>query len=902
MKIRKKIGDLGKDQVRQIVQDFLDELDQGAAALLEYFAEDTNGEFEAIELDSTGKILSFTAKDGSHYIYNVKSESIDALVARVSALEESQGVDNFENIEDPEGRLQLGKDAEEKLFNYRKKDGTLVENVGIETNHLELTEQGMNDFQKALKDAGFNPGSGGDYSDKEVIELPDPTHYALLNLIVDELPTNDGVTKEGYAVYYDGLGNYFKKSCSLEIQGQSGRYFARTGGKGNYTIDFPVDIKFGSWVPQDSFHLKGCGKDVTRCMLPTAYKLAYPIMQFLKANPNRAIIDESGITTTAATGTRINDWPTDARCLPDGFPVEVYVNGEYWGLYSWQLKKHRKNYSMDKKDYTSFFLDADGGMSGSNGIWENDVPWTKIDIKGPKDLVCMDGSDFDGDHPKELMGSESVYQESFTLNEIPQGFAGGNVVVSIGANTYTILVTVSMSISDIIDAIVAENYTSSNYACYKSGNSAIFKDLSGSLNPADVTVVCTGTKPLVFNNKIISIKYNSSDKKHKGSNTTKGIIKNFSPKYLEVKALIEAGTQESIAQAKEKFNEYFDYNACMLVYIYNCTMYNIDSTDKNTLWAVYKNGKIAPMLWDLDYMYGEIWTGHKAEKPNSSMFDGQYATSLWPLKLFWQLYEAEIKETYGILREKGLIAMDIWKSVVYGWNERVGVEAYERDIDKWPDTPSYRENYTDTAHWKEIGNIFYAPNATYPLWDENTQYAIGDRCCLRLFEGVSVFMGYEAVVANSGNCPVTQFYDSFPAVGGYYNSPKRMEKWMEEQLILCDAKNEYDLENILADFTAYNSTNPQYEISCIDMSITNPNNIKPSEHIFIEGYITKHGDTISGYTYSITEGEETNRKVDKTYINAMEAIEDMASSLVDVPSADKYYLQVRAKDVIFKRK
>lgn len=146
MKVRRKIGDLGKAQIQQLVQDFLDELDEGTVALLDHFEETDNPEFLEIELDEENKILSFTEKDGSHYVYNLKSETIDALAERISTLEQAPGNENFDNIEDPEERLQIGKDSEDKIYNYRKKDGTLVENVGIETNHLELTKQGMSDF------------------------------------------------------------------------------------------------------------------------------------------------------------------------------------------------------------------------------------------------------------------------------------------------------------------------------------------------------------------------------------------------------------------------------------------------------------------------------------------------------------------------------------------------------------------------------------------------------------------------------------------------------------------------------------------------------------------------------------------------------------------------------------
>lgn len=87
-------------------------------------------------------------------------------------------------ISDPECRHEITLDMEDKIVSYRKEDGTKVENVGIESpkiatdslstkkaiiesgeatlekatlNSLELTNDGMTEFQQALKDSGFTP-------------------------------------------------------------------------------------------------------------------------------------------------------------------------------------------------------------------------------------------------------------------------------------------------------------------------------------------------------------------------------------------------------------------------------------------------------------------------------------------------------------------------------------------------------------------------------------------------------------------------------------------------------------------------------------------------------------------------------------------------------------------------
>lgn len=619
----------------------------------------------------------------------------------------------FKFQEDPEGRSEATTDKDGRIISYRKPDGTRVENVGLETpkaniGNLTLSSEGMNEFQQALKDSGFTP-SGGDFSDKKIVEIPTPQRYAMLNLIINGMPTQNNVVKSGYAVYYDGLGNYFKKAIKIETQGQSSKSFAITGSRGNYTLDIDdgSEIKFGSWVPQDSFHLKGTPKDVTHGILATSYKWAYMFMEYLDAKPNRVLKkDDSKITITNASGDRFTDWIDDARCLPDGFPVEIYVDGEYWGLYAWQLKKHRKNYSMKKSDYTSLFIDADNLLDSDwqHGFWLDGVDstpagttgktwWNYFDIKGPKDLVCMDGSAFNGDNPKELIDSTSEY-------------------------------------------------------------------------------------------------YDDSNKKHKGSAQAKAIIRGFSTKYLEVKTLID---NNDIEGAKAKFNENFDYNACMLVYIFNCLMGNGDSVKKNTLWGTYKNGKIAPMLWDIDGVYGTDWWGGTCYAPSASMWKGTYASAAWPLSFMWTLYKDEIKATYAELRNHGIIDMNTWKSIVFGWANQIGTEAFERDIERWSEMPSYRENYTNTEYWQEYGSS--PAYSTYPTWDENTSYSVDDKVAIKIHPQVGWYLRYKAVKASDAQNPqppVTKLYNDCPQVGGYYDSPKRMEKWMTEQIRLCDTALNYN--------------------------------------------------------------------------------------------------------------
>lgn len=143
MKVRRKIGDLGKDAIMQMFQDFLDELDEGVIAVLANFETAENPEYMEVEIDSDNKILSFTDKNGGHYFRNISSETLDALADRITVLEEEVGDRIIEPIEDPEGRVEFTKDFDNKIVSERKEDGTLVENVGIETPVINLSEEGL---------------------------------------------------------------------------------------------------------------------------------------------------------------------------------------------------------------------------------------------------------------------------------------------------------------------------------------------------------------------------------------------------------------------------------------------------------------------------------------------------------------------------------------------------------------------------------------------------------------------------------------------------------------------------------------------------------------------------------------------------------------------------------------
>lgn len=89
-----------------------------------------NDEYLSVETDANGKVIGYTAPDGSHYLYKVKSETIPT---------------EFEHIEDPEGRTEITTDAEGKLLGYRDSEGTRHEQkMNIDNLKVENLNLGKN--------------------------------------------------------------------------------------------------------------------------------------------------------------------------------------------------------------------------------------------------------------------------------------------------------------------------------------------------------------------------------------------------------------------------------------------------------------------------------------------------------------------------------------------------------------------------------------------------------------------------------------------------------------------------------------------------------------------------------------------------------------------------------------
>ena len=406
------------------LQEKVGTIDNNLKELLDVFSLQENPEYLAVEKDADGKVLAATYNDGSHYIHNAKSETIPT---------------EFEHIEDPEGRTEITTDSEGKVLSYRDSGGKKhehdIEVTNLEVSNLNLQGNSVNNIQDALKANGFDVKAPIDWSDSSFIQILEP-RFAIINVTnIDSMPTTKTDNKKAFLEFWDMHGNYFKKHAILNAQGSSSMGFV----KKNVAIDLCDDewigddtpkIRIGNWVPQDSFHMKAYYTDFFRGVGAVSYKLYDQIVRTrgnMYDRPwKKALLDMSkiGITTKSLGNPYIGDYSllldTGARCFPDGFPVAIYFKGEFYGIFSFQLKKHRDNYHLDKNMAEHIHLD---GTIDYDSVWNGKIVWGSFEMRNPKNLYAIGGNKYDADIKQEEIAGQTEVDAWIDAGNLPDGTA-----------------------------------------------------------------------------------------------------------------------------------------------------------------------------------------------------------------------------------------------------------------------------------------------------------------------------------------------------------------------------------------------------------------------------------------------------------------------------------------------
>lgn len=189
-------------------------------------------------------------------------------------------------------------------------------------------------------------------------------------------------------VAYISKDNQFFEKCTISYQGNS----TLANPKKGFSINFTSKHRFNNWIATDGFHLKGYYNDWTHSrdlvnneLIEQIYRSRKVVRPYMKYND----FGDNGIKSLGA----------NAYCHIFGFPVELYINGKYWGLYSLNLKKFNGNYHLLKNNANHIMFEPDNNATITSASWN----WTNIEVRCPKSLITnKDGSKYDGDHPQEI--------------------------------------------------------------------------------------------------------------------------------------------------------------------------------------------------------------------------------------------------------------------------------------------------------------------------------------------------------------------------------------------------------------------------------------------------------------------------------------------------------------------
>ena len=321
-----------------------------------------NPEFIEAKTDSEGKLLAGRTTNG------VAFENVGFSTPKMSI----DGHD-IENIEDPEERCEITTDAEGKIISYRDSDGVKHEEIGINSKNIHGETISADSF---------------DYTDKNILELIQRIgkdfhcSYDLrlpMVYVTSDLLTVDGnniigldISKNEVDCIYQFISTElsFIDNGTIAYQGNS----TLMDDKKGFSMVLSNKHRFKDWIEMDEYRLKGYGQDWTSGKDVICNRLYGQILSSRSFETNKPWKKYNDFSSDNIR----NLMSADKKCHMDGFPVELYINDSYWGIYVVCIRKERDNYNLDKKDKKHIQIEGEGLYADSRFSWAN------IEIRNPK--------------------------------------------------------------------------------------------------------------------------------------------------------------------------------------------------------------------------------------------------------------------------------------------------------------------------------------------------------------------------------------------------------------------------------------------------------------------------------------------------------------------------------------
>ena len=226
-----------------------------------------------------------------------------------------------------------------------------------------------------------NITSGGNIPSVTQVE-PEELDMPKVFLYGTALPTSK--TNVNLTMDYVSNTTKFSSYIKLKCQGTSSMSYA----KKNFTINMYSDevretkLKkdFKGWGAQSKFCLKANYVDTTHTRNISGARIAYDMVASRPDSPFKQ---------------QLLQCPRNG--VVDGFPIKLYFNGEFYGIYTWNIPKDGWMFNMDKSNPNHMVLCAEQNNNGTNTSDNNT-------------LICEFRKEWDG-------GGNSWSIEFGTLND-----------------------------------------------------------------------------------------------------------------------------------------------------------------------------------------------------------------------------------------------------------------------------------------------------------------------------------------------------------------------------------------------------------------------------------------------------------------------------------------------------
>lgn len=221
--------------------------------------------------------------------------------------------------------------------------------------------------------------NGSSISNEKSAQIKRPSKVLRLDFTTsDPLPATKDTIATGEILISDMEGLGIKKVATLAVQGSSSALYP----KKNWTIGLfnnsektsEFKLRVGNWAFHSEFVFKSNWIDATHTRNLISNYIWEDIVQSRKYYPKR----ENEIAYSASYTSQIGRFDSGALCHVDGVPAELYVNGVFYGIGSFNLGKKRENYDLKSSNQNHIQLAAETHADFFN---YNAAEW---EIRNPK--------------------------------------------------------------------------------------------------------------------------------------------------------------------------------------------------------------------------------------------------------------------------------------------------------------------------------------------------------------------------------------------------------------------------------------------------------------------------------------------------------------------------------------